>query len=196
VLEAAGTAEARLLLITAPAAIAALHIARLARQLQPELAVVARAEGVTQLTALRSEGVETVVQPEFEAGLQMSRQALLRLGIPLEQIHRYTDTVRRELYAPLQAEDVSFDQLELFRDPAHLLEITWATLQPGSPLAGRTLGESAIRTRCGASVVGVLRDGRLHRAPAAAFQLREGDEVAVIGEGEERAALQALAAPA
>ncbi len=194
VLEAAGTAQARLLLVTAPAAITARNIARLGRQIQPELAVVARAEGLEQMTALHGEGVEVVVQPEFEAGLQMTRQALLRLGVPRERIHRYTDAVRRESYAPLQEEDAGFDRLELFRDALHLLEMSWVPISPGSALAGRTLEESAARTRTGASVVGLLRNGVLHRAPGPGFRLLAGDEVAVIGEPEERASFEALTA--
>jgi len=194
VLEAAGVADARLLLVTAPASIIACNIARLARQLQPGLAVVARAEGLEQMAALHGEGVEMVVQPEFEAGLQMTRQALLRLGVPRERIHRYTDAVRRESYAPLQEEDAGFDRLEMFREAMQLLELTWVSIRAGTALAGRTLGEGAVRTRTGASVVGVLRDGALHRAPGPGFRLQSGDEVAVIGEPDERAAFEALTA--
>ncbi|MBE0617344.1 MAG: NAD-binding protein, partial [Proteobacteria bacterium] len=125
VLEAAGTTRARLLLITAPAAIVARSIARLARHLRPGLPIVARAEGVAELADLRAEGVEMVVQPEFEAGLQMTRQALLRLGVSVDRIHQYTDAVRRELYAPLREEDAGFDRLDLFQEALHLLELTW-----------------------------------------------------------------------
>jgi CPA2 family monovalent cation:H+ antiporter-2 len=195
VLAAAGVHEARLLLITAPGAIAAQSITRLARQLQPGLTVVARAEGVEQMTTLHEEGVEMVVQPEFEAGLQMTRQALLRLGVPVERIHQYTDTVRRTLYAPLRQEDGDFGRLDLFRDALHMPELTWTLVQPGSPLAGRTLAENAVRKRTGAYVVGVLRNGKLHRAPDGEFRLLEGDEVAVMGEPRERDAFQALATP-
>jgi CPA2 family monovalent cation:H+ antiporter-2 len=195
VLEAAGTARARLLLITAPAAIVARNIARVARHFRTGLPIVARAEGVDEMADLRAEGVEMVVQPEFEAGLQMTRQALLRLGVSVDRIHQYTDAVRRQLYAPLREQDADFDRIDLFRDALHLLDLTWAEVPPGSPLAGASLGESAIRTCTGTSVVAAVRDGALHRAPSAAFRLQVGDRLAVIGEPAERAALQRLLAP-
>jgi CPA2 family monovalent cation:H+ antiporter-2 len=46
-------------------------------------------------------GVYEVVQPEFEAGLEITRQALLHLNIPAAEIQRFTDGIRQELYAPL-----------------------------------------------------------------------------------------------
>ncbi|HSH70786.1 MAG TPA: cation:proton antiporter [Deferrisomatales bacterium] len=194
VLEAAQVGSARLLLITVPSAVLAQNIARVARQIQPGIPMVARAEGIEQMSALRDEGVEMVVQPELEAGLQMTRQALLRLGVPLERIHRYTDAVRRELYAPLQQEDAQFDRLDLLRDALHLLELTWVPVAPGSPLAGCTLGECAVRSRTGASVVGLIRAGTLQSTPDAHTRLEPGDEVAVIGGSEERKAFAMLAA--
>ena len=138
--------------------------------------------------------LEMVVQPELEAGLQMTRQALLRLGVPVERIHRYTDVVRRELYAPLQQEDVQFDRLDLLRDSLNFLELTWVLVAPDSPLAGRTLAECAVRSRTGASVVGLIRSGTLQHTPDAHTRLEAGDEVAVIGGSEERKAFAVLAA--
>ena len=53
------------------------------------------------MQGLHDEGVFHIVQPEFEAGLEFARQALLHLDIPVDQIDQYTDEVRHELYRPL-----------------------------------------------------------------------------------------------
>lgn len=42
-----------------------------------------------------------VVEPEFEAGLEFARQALIHLDVPMDAIEQYTDEVRAELYRPL-----------------------------------------------------------------------------------------------
>ena len=47
------------------------------------------------MKALYERGANQVVQPEFEAGLEMTRQALLHLQVPATEILRYTDTIRR-----------------------------------------------------------------------------------------------------
>ena len=101
VLEAAGIKHARLLLITAPAMVIVQTLIEQACQLNPTLHIVARAESIEHIKTMRDHGVYEVVQPEFEAGLEITRQALLHLDIPLADIEQLTDTVRREQYAPL-----------------------------------------------------------------------------------------------
>jgi TrkA domain protein len=52
---------------------------------------------------------------------------------------------------------------------------------PGSPYAGRTLGDTALRTRSGASVVAVVRTGAVHASPRPDFRFEAGDLVVVVG---------------
>jgi CPA2 family monovalent cation:H+ antiporter-2 len=103
VLEAAGLARACVLLITTPSPVVTYAIARHARQLRPDLHIVARAESDKLAGELRDLGVHEVVVPQMEAGLEMTRQALLHLQVPDQQIERFADEVRREFYRPLRA---------------------------------------------------------------------------------------------
>jgi CPA2 family monovalent cation:H+ antiporter-2 len=102
VLEAAGLAEARLLVITTPAPTTTLAIARHARTVRPDLHIVARAESDAVLEDLHELGVYEVVMPQMEAGLEVTRQALLHLDVPTTDIERFTDEVRAAFYAPLR----------------------------------------------------------------------------------------------
>jgi len=64
----------------------------------------------------------------------------------------------------------------------------------GSPYAGRTLGDAAIRTRTGASVVAVFRAGELVASPRPDFVFQAGDRVVVVGtEDAVRAVADILA---
>jgi monovalent cation:H+ antiporter-2, CPA2 family len=101
VLDTANIEGARLLLITVPSTITAQAIVTYVRQIRPQLHIVARAEGVEQMRSLHQLGVYEVVQPEFEAGLEIVRQALLHLDIHADEIQRVTDGARQALYAPL-----------------------------------------------------------------------------------------------
>ena len=58
------------------------------------------------------------------------------------------------------------------------------SVRAGSPFAGKTLGDTQARTRTGASIVAVLRDGEVIASPGPDFQFRAGDEVVVVGTGE------------
>jgi CPA2 family monovalent cation:H+ antiporter-2 len=104
VLKAAGLDRACVLLITTPSPVVTLAIARHARQLRPELHIVARAESEELLEELHELGVHEVVLPQMEAGLEVTRQALLHLQVPDQQIERFADEVRREFYHPLRAD--------------------------------------------------------------------------------------------
>ncbi len=50
-----------------------------------------------------------------------------------------------------------------------------------SPYAGRTLGETAMRTRTKTSIVAVMRAGQLHPSPGPDFTFTEGDLLVVVG---------------
>jgi TrkA domain protein len=51
----------------------------------------------------------------------------------------------------------------------------------GSPYAGRTLGDTALRTRTGASIVAVLRAGEVSASPRPDFRFETGDLVVIVG---------------
>jgi di/tricarboxylate transporter len=57
-------------------------------------------------------------------------------------------------------------------------------LPRGSPLAGRTLGHSRLRSALGLTVVGILRDDQAVLAPGPATELREADRLVVQGSPE------------
>ena len=58
------------------------------------------------------------------------------------------------------------------------------TIASGSPYDGRTLGDTALRTRTGVSVVAVMRAGQVHPSPAPDHFLTAGDLLVVVGTKE------------
>lgn len=193
VLEAAGIDKACLLLVTVPGIVVAQSIVRNARQLNPSLHIVARAGEMEQMKLLQQGGVYEVVQPEFEAGLEITRQALRHLQYPVSEILRYTDSVRRDLYAPLYQKYEGYEAIALAKNAAEFLELNWMSLTEESPFNGRTIGELGIRNATGVSVVGVLRNETFIPNPGPEFPFAPGDLVATIGKPEQFAALQRLA---
>jgi CPA2 family monovalent cation:H+ antiporter-2 len=101
ILRAAALDKARLLLITTPLAVIAREIVEQAKKITPAIHIITRAQGIEEMGALHDQGVGHVVQPEFEASLEITHQALRHLGMPSDQIYQFTDEVRRELYLPL-----------------------------------------------------------------------------------------------
>jgi CPA2 family monovalent cation:H+ antiporter-2 len=193
VLEAARVAHARLLLVTAPDLVTAQTIVERGRRLHATLHIVARAEGVEQMRVLHGLGVYEVVQPEFEAGLEMTRQALFHLQTPAAEIQRFTDMMHQELYAPLYQENQNYRTIPQLYHAPHLLDLTWVALSAGSPMIGRTPSELGIRSQTGATVVGVIRGDTFYPNPSGSYRFSDGDLVAVIGERAQLDAFRVLA---
>jgi CPA2 family monovalent cation:H+ antiporter-2 len=195
VLEAAGVHTARLLLVTVSAAIDVELIARGVRQIRPELHIVARAARRAQIEVLRSIGIHEIVQPEFEAGLEIVRQSLLHFDIPAVEIERLSDAVRNELYQPFQTLHTDSRLLNRLRQARRALEIEWFTFSADTPLVGQSIGRANIRQRTGATIVVLLRDQAIYSSPEPEMILTAGDTVAVLGTHPQRDAFRALLAP-
>jgi len=194
VLEAAGLTRSRLLLVTIPAVVVARAVVRQAHQLKPGLHIVARAEGFEQTKALYRQGVYMVVLPEMEAGLEIARQALLHLKFPVNLIQEYSDEVRRQLYGPIYRDHQDYQLITRLDNAKDLLEISWVRVIPGTELEGKSIRALALRTRTGASVVGVMNDGGFQANPEADYHFRTEDLVAVIGNSDQRLLFNELAA--
>ena len=57
-------------------------------------------------------------------------------------------------------------------------------ISSGSPYDGRTLGDTALRTRTSVSVVAVMRAGQVHPSPTPDFTLTAGDVMVTVGTSE------------
>ncbi|GLX01543.1 cation:proton antiporter regulatory subunit [Microtetraspora sp. NBRC 16547] len=55
---------------------------------------------------------------------------------------------------------------------------------PGTPYAGRPMGDARVRTRTGTSIVAVVRAGQVIASPGPEFVLAVGDVVVVVGSSE------------
>ncbi|MBN2719477.1 MAG: cation:proton antiporter [Proteobacteria bacterium] len=181
VLKAAGIRDASLLIMTVPELATARSVITQARKINGNLEIVARTPGPDYFELLKELGACEVVHPEYEASLQLARQSLLRMGISPTEVHRYTDPVRQELYAHLYDSEKEVRLLSELRCAEQEFDLQWFRLPPESPIANRSLSESGIRKKTGASIVGVVRDGSLLRNPDADFILLPNDLVAIIG---------------
>ncbi|MGD9824036.1 cation:proton antiporter [Desulfobacter sp.] len=195
VLEAGKVKEARLVLITTPRLDVTGTVCDQVRRSNPGVNIVARAEGVEQMQALHDQGIQEVVQPEFEAGLQFTRQALLHLNIPATDIQTYTDAFRKELYAPFFNISQRYRTLSQLQKACDLLEFNWIKLVADSPVVGRTIKELELRKKIGISVVGVMHDGVMHPNPIADYQFKAGELIAVMGSTQQLADFQTLISP-
>jgi len=180
VLEAANLAKARQLLITIPHIATTEAIVHFSRHHYPDLNIVVRSVGAEQMEALYEDGVYMVIRPELEAGLEISRQVLLNLNIPVTVIQKFTDAARQDHYQQLSDDRAGLDNIRMLQKARDSLELNWEELTEESHLVGRSLRQLDVRQSTGASVVGVLRKGVFIANPSADLVFQVGDMVASI----------------
>ncbi len=197
VLDAANLSTAKQLLITVPNIVTTEAIVRHVHMNFPDLSIVVRAVGAEQMKALYDDGVYMVINPELEAGLEIARQALLNLNIPVPLIQKFTDDARRERYYGDHGQQTVEQDLHLLKHARDLIELTWEEIQEESLLVGKSLREMNLRQQTGASVVGVLRKGNFISNPSADLVFEAGDLVALIGSSRQyEAARKRIETPA
>ncbi|MCX7426674.1 MAG: potassium channel protein [Planctomycetia bacterium] len=155
-LESAGVRRAATLVTTLPHDADNVFITLTARNLNPKLHIIARAESQPTEKKLVQAGANRVVMPAATGALRMA--AMITRPSMVELI---------ELVAGRETAEVEVDEL---------------ILPPECELVGRTVGESHIRSRNGLLIVAVRRgNNQLLFAPGADMRFEAGDRVLVIG---------------
>lgn len=192
VLEATKIRKATLVIITTPYIYTVKEIISTALQHNPNVKIIARADDLSHVDALFEMNIFQVIQPEFEASLEMIRESLMLLDVPLAKIHGLTDDLRQENYSNLRLEDTAYSTLENFKKVPFLLDMSWFELTENSFIIGQTISSSGIRTKTGVSIVGILRNNSFIPNPNAEFIFQIGDYVAIIGLPENKKSFEEL----
>jgi CPA2 family monovalent cation:H+ antiporter-2 len=186
VLSAADIHKARLLIITAPSLITAREILSVVGRHNPDMDVIVRANDLDQIKDLQALNVNEIVQPEFEASLEIIRQALLHLDCRLSGIQNIIDEMRHEIYASGRNSGLYMSMLSKLKDTPFLLETGWYEIKPENIFNGKSSRDLEVRTRTGVSIVGLMRDGEFTPNPGPEVVFESEDIIAVIGIPEKR----------
>ncbi|MBR8829140.1 MAG: cation:proton antiporter [Gomphosphaeria aponina SAG 52.96 = DSM 107014] len=194
VLEKAGVSHAKGMAIALPDPMSTRLSIKRALNLNPELDLVVRADQAKDIEMLYQLGAKEVVQPEFEASLELSAHLFSGLGLPLSDIQQDIQQIRLDHYLNLRPEgsqgQVSREILEAIKT----LNKKWYSLPDDSPLIGMTLEKTYLRTLTGVSLIAIKRSsGEKIDYPHPQTMINEGDNLLLVGEKDELAAFAALA---
>ncbi|MEP7117984.1 MAG: cation:proton antiporter [Acidobacteriota bacterium] len=190
VLAAAGVSRARAILVTVPVFADVRNIVAGVREVRGDLPIIARADGTEAVQALYALGIQEVTSPEFEAAIEMTRQALMYFNVPAHDVLSVASAIRRARYVQPDASGLAL--MSQLSEVARHLDVNWVSVPAGSPLDGRSLADLRLRATTGVSVVAIVRDGALTSNPDGAARLERGDLVAVLGTREQTAALERM----
>ena len=178
-LNACKISSAKLLIVTVPAVSDSRQIITLAQKYNPELRIIARCNHFEELDDLYNLKIFEVVQPEFEASLEIIRQSLMNFEVPITAIQNYLDDIRRKKY--FSSIKVETEMLMNLKNASRLLEIHWIPINSNSSIIDKSLKELDLRTKYKISVVGIHRGTKLIQNPDSGFRFRDGDIIAILG---------------
>ena len=185
ILTHAALKRARALVVAGPDESSSELVVAAARDLAPDLHIVARAtteDGINRLAAL---GAQDVIHPELEGGLEIVRHTLLKLDFPVHEIMRYLDAIRHDHYDMQANTEEEHRMLHTLIHASGNLEVTWFNLDSRNRLVGKTLQEANLRERTGAAVVAILRNRQLIANPKSHTVFEAEDHVGFIGDTEQ-----------
>jgi voltage-gated potassium channel len=168
ILQAAGIAHASALVAAVDSDAANSFIVLSARALRDDLFIVARTRSQDSQEKLRRAGADRIVNPQSIGGARMAAFVLQ------PHVAEFLDVVMHERSLEFRLEEVQ--------------------VPDGSPLAGSTIGESALRDRTGALVL-ALRDpdGSFRTNPRSDTRIEPGEVIIAIGTQAELDSLVELA---
>ena len=195
VLEAAGAAEARAVLVAISDPAATKRIVGLVRQMNPAASVLARSQGVEDIAALESLGADEVVPAKLEASVELFARLLVLLGVPRHVARLQESIIRLGRYGAMRGVSSAG---ELLPEIERLIRggiIETVEVMEGSQADGITLGALDLRKRCGATALILLRGEEPVTNPVLDTQLEAGDLLVLYGPHQAIAAALALLEP-
>jgi CPA2 family monovalent cation:H+ antiporter-2 len=155
------------------------------RNLSPELIIIVRTRYISEVEALCTEGADEVIAEEFETSVEIFTVVLNKYFVPRDRIESFITDVRADGYQMLRSSSTVPGTLtDLVR---HIPEvsITTLTVEPGSPLAGFSLGEISLRKRYNLLVLAIRRGDEVITGIGGETRIEAGDSAIIYAKPED-----------
>ena len=184
ILMAAGLENARAIVISYDDTSSAEKILMNVRMVRQDIPVLVRTRSDSALERLQQAGATEVVPDTLEAALMLASHLLLLLDVPVAQIVRQTQAVRRGRYAMLKEffhgqEPESLEESESFRHRLHSV-----VLPEGAAAIGHSL-EALQLNRFNVEIHGVRRHGIKSAQPSMDMVVQANDTLVLYGAPED-----------
>ncbi|MBP0001540.1 MAG: cation:proton antiporter [Cyanobacteria bacterium SID2] len=184
VLEKAHLEKAQALAIALPDPASTRLLLKRALEFAPDLDIVVRCHSNSEIDLLSQLGAREVVQPEFEAALEMGAHMLVTLGESLTSIQRSLGKIRTDRYRSIRSDlrPVRESDIDDVTQPFHS---EWVVIPETSPLHWMTMAASDLRSLTGVTVMAIEQGNDTMYYPKGQTTLRAGDRLLIVGKPEE-----------
>ncbi len=194
ILEKAGIEQAKSMVVLLPDAMSMRLTLKRSLDLNPELDVVVRSRHDRDIEMLYQLGATSVVQPQFEANLEVASHLLTSIGVSKPVIWQEMEQIRSSHYLDLRPTKLRSEVVRDFQQIREQIPSLWYTLPDSSPILGMTWEETNLRQLTGVSLLAIKREsGAEIDYPEGNEFLEQGDRLLIVGEAEEIAAFRELA---
>ncbi|MBD1935881.1 cation:proton antiporter [Microcoleus sp. FACHB-68] len=185
VLEKANLKKAKAMAIALPDPMATRLTLKRALSLAPDLDITVRAHINDEIDSLYQLGAQEVVQPEFEASLEMGAHLLLNLGDSTYDVQQVVNRYRSGRYRDILPERAEYWGAANLEAAIEGLQRNWYVVHADSPLQGLSLAQSKVRRLTGATIMAIERNKQLYRYPTGEVMLEAGDRLLVVANPKE-----------
>ena len=194
ILRALGVERARMLVVAISDPGATRRMVRVTRGLNPHIHIIARTRYVVEIPELTRLGADVVIPEEFETSIEIFARVLAYYNVPRADIDTLVDRIRASHYEALRGGDAA-GRLHLGTVAGvPQMAVERVRLTPESPLVGKKLSATGLRTQTGALVLSVTRGDQEIATPGPQFRLVAGDVLVVVGQPHQlRAAARHVA---
>ncbi|HSV95443.1 MAG TPA: cation:proton antiporter [Spirochaetota bacterium] len=195
VLEYAGIAAARVLVIAIADPATTRQVAAVARKANPDVYIIARTRYLQEVQPLYDLGADEVIPEEFETSVEIFTRVLNRYLVPLDEIRRFAAEIRSggyELLRGLRGTSRSCGDLSCYLAGE---EVSALRVSAASALAGKTLAEINMRKAHEVAVVAVRREAEVLSNPDGDTRILAGDILIAFGTPDRVAAMAELLNP-
>ena len=162
---------------------------RIARDLNPQLHIIARTRYVIEIPELSRLGANVVIPEEFETSIEIFARVLAHYNVAREEIENLVGGIRASHYQALRpgegeaaAPKLAFTGSLGAMPQMHVERIV---LGATAPAVGKTLADTGLRSQTGALVLAVRRGNSDLATPVASFRLAVGDVLVVVGQPQQ-----------
>jgi len=182
ILQQAGIRQARVVVIAISDPAATARVVSQARRSRPDLYIIVRTRYVAEIDHLYRLGANQVIPEEFETSVEIFARVLEEYHVPRNVISLQVDLIRKEHYSTLRGLRLQGKQLDELNQFLVGTTTDIFSIVGASPVVGKSLEEVDLRSRCGATVIAVVRAGKSYHNLGADFALAAGDMLVLLGD--------------
>jgi CPA2 family monovalent cation:H+ antiporter-2 len=181
----ANIVQARIVVVAINDPVATRKIVSLCRTLNPSLSIIVRTRYVSEVESLQALGADEVIAEEFETSVEIFTVVLNKFFIPRDRIESFITEVRANGYRMLRSRNSGLGTLPDLVRHFPQVTITTFTVEPGSPLAGATLGTINLRKQHNLLMLALRRGDEIVTGLGGETRIEAGDIAIIYAKPED-----------